>query len=481
MAEIIDISSIGENATLNIDEGLTSSNFGPGIELLMNDKKPSGDKGGSSDINLDDLTNLEQELNDAVGMGDDEPAFNISSGDNIKIESETFNSSSIGEPLNVKFDTGDDSRLGVETLNSGSDNKTWDGYGKFNEIPIDPTVHMPSNKAANMSKEELLKEKFNYLKKLEGLERKGVELTKKYTMDSSLQEMMGEYEMVIAEKEKENSIKFQGNMLSAVINGIEFLNNRYDPFDIKLEGWGEQFGENLNDYDEIFGELHEKYKSKAKMAPELKLLFQLAGSAMMVHMSNTMFKSAMPNMDDIMRQNPELMQQFNQAAVDSLGKTNPGLSGFMNNVMSSSDPTPINTGPPPAPMNTQGVDSLPPPKRPGFIEKRVFASNRPDMSAARGENLEETFEEINKPLRSSVNSRPDMKSPSNTASVNDVDNILSNLKTKAVDIVEKNEKDDNGSTISISELKEMSMMDGKGPKKSKRRKGSEKNVISLEL
>lgn len=220
MAEIIDISSIGENATLNIDEGLTSSNFGPGIELLMNDKKPSGDKGGSSDINLDDLTNLEQELNDAVGMGDDEPAFNLSSGDNIKIESETFNSSSIGEPLNVKFDTGDDSRLGVETLNSGSDNKTWDGYGKFNEIPIDPTVNMPSNKAANMSKEELLKEKFNYLKKLEGLERKGVELTKKYTMDSSLQEMMGEYEMVIAEKEKENSIKFQGNMLSAVINEI---------------------------------------------------------------------------------------------------------------------------------------------------------------------------------------------------------------------------------------------------------------------
>ena len=486
MAEIIDISNIGDGATLNIDEGLTSSNFGPGIELLMNDKKPSSDKGGSSDINLDDLTNLEQELNDAAGIGDD-PILNFSENDNIKIESETFNSSGIGgiEPLNVKFDTGDDSKLGVETLNSGSDNKTWDGFTKFNEIPIDPSAQMPNNsKTANMNREELLKEKFNYLKKLEGLERKGVELTKKYTMDSSLQEMMGEYEMIVAEKEKENSIKFQGNMLSAVINGIEFLNNRYDPFDIKLEGWGEQFGENLNDYDEIFGELHEKYKSKAKMAPELKLLFQLAGSAMMVHMSNTMFKSAMPNMDDIMRQNPELMQQFNQAAVDSLGKTNPGLSGFMNNVMSSSDPTPLNTGPPPAAMNTQGPDSLPPPRRPGFIEKRVFASNRPDMNAARGENLDETFEEINKPLRSSLNSRPEMKTPSsNTANASDVNSILSNLKTKTTDIEDKDDKDDkdNGSTISISELKEMSIMDGKGPKRSKRRKGSEKNVVSLEL
>ena len=108
-------------------------------------------------------------------------------------------------------------------------------------------------------------------------------------MDSNLQEMMGECEMIMEEKEKHNSVKFQGNMMMAIINGIEFLNNRYDPFDVKIDGWGEQINENINDYDDIFGELHEKYKSKASVSPELKLLFQLGGSAMMVHMSNTMF------------------------------------------------------------------------------------------------------------------------------------------------------------------------------------------------
>ena len=480
MAEVIDISSLN-NKSLNLDSsGLPSSNFGSGIELLMNDKKTSsGSGGGSSGINLDDLTNLEAELNDAVDLND-APILDINelSGiGNIRIEKENFShGDGINiEPLNVKFDTGDDPTIGVETLNSGGDNKTWDGYGKFNEIPVDPNARSPgSSRTSNMTREEALKEKFGYLKKLEGLERKGVELTKKYSMDSSLQEMMGEYEMIIAEKERENSVKFQGNMLSAAINGIEFLNNRFDPFDIKLDGWGEQFGENINDYDDIFGELHEKYKSKAKMSPELKLLFQLAGGAMMIHMTNTMFKSSMPNMDDIMRQNPELMQQFNQAASDSLGKTNPGLSGFMNNVMSSSDPTPVNTGPPPAPISTHGPSSMPPPNRPGFIEKRVFASNRPDMNASRGERMDETFEEINKPERSSVN-RPEMRTPSTPA---DVGSILSNLKTKTVDI---DTKDDNGSTVSISELKEMSMMDGKAPSRSKRRKGSEKNVVSLEL
>ena len=134
-------------------------------------------------------------------------------------------------------------------------------------------------------------------------------------MESNLQEMQGEYEMIVEEKEKSNSVKFQGRALMAIVTGLEFLNNKIDPFDIKVDGWSEQINENINDYDEIFAELHEKYKSKGKMAPELKLLFQLGGSAIMVHMTNTMFKSSMPGMDDIMRQNPELMQQFTQAAV----------------------------------------------------------------------------------------------------------------------------------------------------------------------
>ena len=142
-------------------------------------------------------------------------------------------------------------------------------------------------------------------------------------MDSALNEMQGEYEMIISEKEKSNSVKFQGRMLMACITGLEFLNNRFDPFDIKLDGWSEQINENIDDYDEIFAELHEKYRSKAKMAPELKLLFQLE-QCRHAHMTNTMFKSAMPGMDDIMRQNPDLMQQFQSAAVNSMSANNPG-------------------------------------------------------------------------------------------------------------------------------------------------------------
>ena len=62
--------------------------------------------------------------------------------------------------------------------------KTWDGYSKFNDIPVDPTKDIPTK--PKLSQEETLREKFKYLRKLEALEKKGVTLSKKYTMESSL-------------------------------------------------------------------------------------------------------------------------------------------------------------------------------------------------------------------------------------------------------------------------------------------------------
>ena len=79
-------------------------------------------------------------------------------------------------------------------------------------------------------------------------------------MDSPLAEMQGEFEMIKSEKEKGNSVKFQGKMLMAAVSAIEFLNAKFDPFDIKLDGWGESVNENLEDYDEIFGELARKVR-----------------------------------------------------------------------------------------------------------------------------------------------------------------------------------------------------------------------------
>ena len=77
--EIIDISSLDSGKTININNNVNNTsmgggktaNFGVGIELLMNDKKKSsGNVGLSSDIDINDLNNLEDELNDlTIGSG----------------------------------------------------------------------------------------------------------------------------------------------------------------------------------------------------------------------------------------------------------------------------------------------------------------------------------------------------------------------------------------------------------------------------
>ena len=447
----------------------SSSNFGGGLELLMNDKvKESGKP--TSDIELEDLNNLENELNNLV---EDIPS------NSYKPKSDLFSSPSsiFDDRPSVKF-SDNEPTIGQSTAQTDDDSKTWDGFGKFNNIPMNPDASVPFE--PKMSKEEMLREKFKYLRKLEALEKKGVELSKKYNMDSSLQEMQGEYETIMEEKTKQNSVKFQGNMLMAVINGIEFLNGKFDPFDIKLDGWSSQFEENMGDYDEIFGELHEKYKSKASMAPELKLLFQLGGSAMMVHMSNTMFKSAMPGMDDILRQNPDLMRSFQNAAVNSMSQSSPGFGGFMSSMMNPEPQVSSGRGPPP-PMATQGPNAVPPPMgRPGNN-----SYSRPDLNFSKsnfvddGISLRENFERPDLQDRTSKRSsasRPEMKGPS------DISDILSGLKTKTINIQEPAQQaaTNDSSTISISDLKEM-QSEGNMPKRSGRRKKSASNTISLDI
>ena len=506
LSKPIKLSTSSDNIDIiDTTDDLQSSNFGSGIELLMNDKNKNEPKSKTS-IDIDDIAQLENELNDLSDLTDNN-VREKKEATNKTIFSGLFGNKKDGK--NIKEIPNNEPSLGKSTVEL-NENKTWDGYGKFSNVPLSNDY---VNKKPELTKEEELKEKFKYLRKFDELEKKGVTTSKRYNMDSDLQEMIGEYETILSEKERQNSVKFQGKMLMACITGIEFLNNRFDPFDIKLDGWGEQINENIDDYDEIFGELHEKYKSKAKLSPELKLLFQLGGSAIMVHMSNTMFKSAMPGMDDIMRQNPELMKQFTQAAVNTMGENNPGFGGFMNNVfngqgnsnqsnrenvnrqnglgsganpgfgglfsqmgMGNRDMPPTsNVGPPP-PTET---------KLPERSKRTQNMSNRPDLMRARGEasSNDSRFEEIGTSISSNYGDannedkilRPEMKGPSSNIKQSEINSLLSGLKNKQnVETKEVNQ----ASTISVEDLKDLTNV--KIPK-TKRKQKSDKNIVSLDI
>ena len=185
-----------------------------------------------------------------------------------------------------------------------------------------PTRHL-SAKEIMMNE---LNEKREIIYQLDRLESKGFKIPFKFNMNSDLEEMRTEYNRLIREKELDGSIRFQQKMLMAFISGTEYMNSRYDPFAIKLDGWSEQVNENINDYDDIFEELHYKYKATGKkMAPELRLFISLSGSAFMFHLTSRMFKEQpMPNVENVLKSDPELMKQFQQAAAKQYMMGNTG-------------------------------------------------------------------------------------------------------------------------------------------------------------
>ena len=156
-------------------------------------------------------------------------------------------------------------------------------------------------------------EKADILNKLSRLEKKGFNVNKRLNAYSSITELRTELKRIMYGIETEQSIKFSRRMLIACVTGVEFLNKRYNPFDVQLEGWSESVMENVDDYDGVFEELYVKYRTKVAVAPEIKLIMMLGGSAMMFHLTNSMFKTAMPNMNDVLKQNPDLVKNMMNA------------------------------------------------------------------------------------------------------------------------------------------------------------------------
>jgi len=205
-------------------------------------------------------------------------------------------------------------------------------------------------------------EKADLVNKLGRLEKKGFTVNKRLNAYSPIDELRNEVKRITYSIDVDKSIKFARRMLIACTTGLEFMNKKYNPFEIQLEGWSENVMENVDDYDEVFEELYVKYRTKMHVAPEIKLIMMLGGSAMMFHLTNSMFKSVMPNMNDVIKQNPGLVQNMMSAVQNTVPKSQqqgtpengerhemqgPGfdISSLMGNIMM----------PPTPPMNTTSI------------------------------------------------------------------------------------------------------------------------------
>jgi len=501
--EIIDIGlSDLEPIDLNFNTSSSSSvNFGPGIELLMNEKKMSSS--ASTNADLGDLDRLESELNELSSGSYSKPAdSNTKSMSNLSgfgsVFSDMFGTASNNnDKIKVDINDSTDSNLGHATADSMGNTKTWDGFTKLGEVPASSTK-------VPLSDREKRRKKRAMLQKLNDWYEKGqTKHNSHFTMDSSYEEIEDEYETALEDKRKKDSIKLQQWWFMTFANSLEYANSAFNPFDINLDGWGEQVSEDIESYEEIFCELHDKYKG-GKLSPELSLLLRLGFSAAVVNFSNKALSSATPAFNDVIKQSPELMRMFTNATVNSMSSSSPGFA-FANNLVNEQGPQ-RNMGPPPAPQDPKTV---PPPPRPGQMNQNQMnqnqntpmnqmqfqdrpghpsfanqTSDRPDIAMARGSMFREqgvdlnSYESVNqRPTTLPQSQRPEMRGPQNT----DIDNILSGLKTKTVDIRADNQQyNGDDSVISIASLKDM--QSSSIPKRSSKKKNNNsRNTISLDI
>ena len=338
----------------------STSSLGEGMELLMNDKKSNDTS--KTKIDLGELDKLEEELNDlsSINIQSD---YSSGNPDLKKVDTNNsfggFAKSMFGmnENKNVEPVTGNDSKLGSSTAESmGTQSKTWDGFTKLSGMGGDSK---PSS-SNNMTDREKRRKKRMMLKHLDDWHEKGIiKNMSKLTLESNYDEIEDEYEGALDDKRKRDSVKIQQNWLITMVNTIEYGNSMFDPFGVSLDGWGESISEDVDSYNEIFEELHEKYKG-GKMSPELSLLLRLGFSASVVHFSNKALSTAAPGFNDVIKQSPELMRMFTDATINSMKETAPGMS-FASELLQQNKPGTNN--PPPAAVRTRDQA---PPQRPGM-------------------------------------------------------------------------------------------------------------------
>lgn len=287
----INIPTDGAETGIDIEiKNIESMNTQPNLVINDINTQPSAPSSNSNPISLTDSFQVVNDIPDITA------ASSNPSNDNISLN--TINIPSIPSVPSVPT---------VSNTNSNTNQSTGIASSFFGGGSSNSTQN---SEEAPKSAKDIMREKMFFLNKFERLREKGIQTSRHFDSTSNLDDMKMEYERMKSQRDAANSIKFQRRMMMMFVTGAEYLNNKFDPFDVDLDGWSESVHENLEDYDDIFEDLYEKYKDRAKMAPELRLMFALGGSAFMFHITNRMFKSSMPGMSDIRRQNPELAQQM---------------------------------------------------------------------------------------------------------------------------------------------------------------------------
>ncbi len=247
---------------------------------------------------------------------DDELGLNMLANPNKMTNEDIPNQVNMNQPL---FDDIDDDNYNQ----NNTDNHNHNQYQSTNNNPIWNDNASDVSKVSLETTEEVLKKKNFLLTKLKRLQQKGIELTKNVSINTPLYELENEYMMAKKEQNLEANLEWCKQGLVYICSFLENTNRMMNT-GAKLDGWSEEIYNTKDNYDDVLEELIDKYGGNIEMAPEIRLIMMLVGSALAVHMSNTMMKGGL-NMNILnqfhvqketqqkqQQQQPQSQQQYQQ-------------------------------------------------------------------------------------------------------------------------------------------------------------------------
>jgi hypothetical protein len=177
----------------------------------------------------------------------------------------------------------------------------------------------PSSSMRRVSEENILKEKYELLRKFERLQKLGVPMRKRFTLDSPLDEMKMELDFIKREKDMDATIKQFCDWFITGMSAMEWGSKNVPimkAFGLQLDGLSESAQMNVGDMEDDFEELYDLYGDKLKMHPLVRIPIRTCMMVYMVHLTNQMARKApIPNIDEVMRNNPDIARQLATAAM----------------------------------------------------------------------------------------------------------------------------------------------------------------------
>ena len=257
-------------------------------------------------LGMDDLKSFSNPTK--ARQSPDGGAFGQYSGDrgNDDSDSEGEFSEGTGSQGSSSGESGDHSVAETDDMSAEGEYSGAPQQGAYGEANMGQS-DMPTKQMSSSERRQL---KYDLLSKIQALERKGVQVSKKFTSKHKLVHIQAEYNRLSQILANEAGVKFGRKLLMGFVGVTEWMNNRFDPVGAKLEGWSESVMENIEDFDHSLERIVAKWTSHVEVAPEMELMTALAGSAFMFHMSKSILSNPASILGAMGSQKPDMMENM---------------------------------------------------------------------------------------------------------------------------------------------------------------------------